>query len=293
MVGQHGNLLRIGRLRDASPRPRRPGCGAFTLVELLVVLAVIAILAGLLLPGLSRSKESARSVACQNQLRQLQICFHLYALDHSGVMPPNNFVYNLETDEPDPVTFSTNQTWCPGNTRLDATTANIERGLLFPYNRSAAIYRCPSDRSKVETPEGRRRGLRRTRSYNLSQAINGEPYDGLLGEGYGPPSYARETDILQPPPSELFVFIDVHEDAILDSLFGIPPPGWDVDQMWWDVPADRHNRGCNLTFADGHVEHWRWKAPKDCDGPGKPLDGEKDRQDFRKLQSRVRPETRF
>jgi prepilin-type processing-associated H-X9-DG protein len=31
---------------------------------------------------------------------------------------------------------------------------------------------------------------------------------------------------------------------------------------WWDMPADRHSRGANFSFADGHVEHWKWKAPK-------------------------------
>ena len=33
-------------------------------------------------------------------------------------------------------------------------------------------------------------------------------------------------------------------------------------QTWFDLPADRHNRGCNLSFADGHAERWRWAAPK-------------------------------
>ncbi|HEY1490680.1 MAG TPA: H-X9-DG-CTERM domain-containing protein, partial [Verrucomicrobiae bacterium] len=32
--------------------------------------------------------------------------------------------------------------------------------------------------------------------------------------------------------------------------------------IWWDMPANRHNQGANLSFADGHVEHWKWQAPK-------------------------------
>ena len=78
------------------------------------------------------------------------------------------------------------------------------------------------------------------------------------------PSYQKFSQIRKPSPSQLFVFIDVHEDGILDSLFGIPPPGWEryMDLTWWDLPADRHNRGCNLSFADGHVEHYRWRHPK-------------------------------
>ncbi len=295
MLGRQGNPPMAPKPEERiCPRAQTRRAAGFTLIELLVVIAVIAILAGLLLPALSRAKQRALSIACLNHLKQLQVCFQLYAVDHRGIMPPNNFVYVIETESPDPLMFDTNMTWCPGNTRLDTTPANIERGLLFPYNRSAAIYHCPADRSTVETPEGAARGLLRTRSYNLSQAVNGAPLINEL-DGYGPPSFAREVDINGPMPSELFTFIEVHENGILDSLFGIPPPGWEnvVDLTWWDTPADRHMQGCNLAFADGHAERWRWASPKICSGPGMPVANEVDRLDFNRLRARVRPETRF
>lgn len=55
---------------------------AFTLVEMLVVIGVIAILAALLLPALSQAKEKARRIACLNNLRQLGAAMHLFASDH-------------------------------------------------------------------------------------------------------------------------------------------------------------------------------------------------------------------
>jgi prepilin-type processing-associated H-X9-DG protein len=59
------------------------------------------------------------------------------------------------------------------------------------------------------------------------------------------------------------VLIDENSDCILDAQFGNPPVGgpWD-DKCWWDMPSSRHMQGGNLSFADGHVEHWRWQVPK-------------------------------
>lgn len=276
------------------PGSRRLYRRGFTLVELLVVIAVIAILAALLLPSLGRAKAQALSIACMNNLKQLQICSHLYAIDYEDRLPPNNYVYDVESGQPAPG-FSTNMTWCPGLARYDISTANVESGLLFSYNRSVAIYRCPSDKSNVETPQGVRLNLPRTRSYNLSQSINGYPVSSDLF--ISPPSYQKESEINIPSPSGLLTFIDVHEAGILDSLFGVLPPGWNrlfgMEEIWWDVPADRHNQGCNLSFADGHAERWRWRSPKTFQKIGQSISGADDLKDFRRLQNGVRPETRF
>ena len=67
---------------------------AFTLIELLVVIAIIAILAALLLPVLSRANSQALNTLCLNNLKQLNIGWHLYALDNSDLLMPNDNVYN-------------------------------------------------------------------------------------------------------------------------------------------------------------------------------------------------------
>jgi prepilin-type N-terminal cleavage/methylation domain-containing protein/prepilin-type processing-associated H-X9-DG protein len=264
-----------------------PGSHAFTLIELLVVIAIIAILAALLLPTLSRAKEQGLSIACQNNLKQLQICWHSYAMDNFDSLPPNQSVYDLNTGGPIPGA-NLSWTWCPGNARVDTNSANIQSGYLYAYNRNAGIYHCPADRSTVELPGGASSGLLRTRSYNMSESINGMGFADASGLT-NLPCYAKLTQIVRPTPSDLFVFIDVHEAGILDSLFGIPWPGSLYPDQWWDLPANRHGQGCNFSFADGHSEHWRWRSPRIFQYLGQYISTPVELLDYRRVQAHVRP----
>lgn len=69
---------------------RRPTPGGFTLIEMLVVIAVIALLVALLLPALGRAKESGRRAACASNLRQLSVALSIYAGENEGDYPPIN-----------------------------------------------------------------------------------------------------------------------------------------------------------------------------------------------------------
>lgn len=237
----------------------RTGQRGFTLIELLVVIAIIAILAALLLPSLSKAKARGLAVSCINNLKQLQTCWHLYAVDHNDTLPPNNSVADLTSGESLAAGFS----WCTNNARHDAGPEGIQNALLYPYNRSVAIYRCPADHSQVEGRDGRLLSQTRWRSYNMSQSINGAPeFDPQLSSYI--PSFKKFTTITRPGPSSLITFLDTHEDAIYDALFGLPPTQFFGDaQQWWDIPANRHGQAGNFVFADGHAERWKWRVPKE------------------------------
>jgi prepilin-type N-terminal cleavage/methylation domain-containing protein/prepilin-type processing-associated H-X9-DG protein len=272
-------LARTPRVRRRTLRAARAG---FTLVELLVVIAIIALLIAVLLPALSRARGLAQSAACLSNLRQLQTCWLMYANDHGGTLPPNLSVYDLSTGEPIPG-LDLRLTWCAGNARQDVNTANIERGYLFPYNRSTGIYHCPADKARVAGSN-----VRHTRSYNMSQSITGISFGTILGHL---PTFQTLMQIRNPEPANLFVFIDVHEDQITDSLFGIPLPGDPLDGIWFDLPANRHHDGCNLSFADGHVEHWKWAVPKVFRSLGQAVEPQEEWRDYERLRDHIRKAT--
>jgi prepilin-type processing-associated H-X9-DG protein len=154
-----------------------------------------------------------------------------------------------------------------------------------------AIYHCPADKSVVEDASGAPlpSGQLRTRSYNMSQSLNGFPeFDqGFLMQDI--PWFKKFTDISNPNPSSCFVFIDVHEDEIIDAQFGMPTqPAYINPNEWWDIPANRHNQGANLAFTDGHVEHWKWAYPKNYQGWDPQTVAPTELPDYRRVRSGMR-----
>jgi len=232
----------------------RLGRSAFTLIELLVVIAIIAILAALLLPALGKAKGKAHQIACLNNYRQLQFCWQMYVDDEEQKLPANGAIIASTRDG---LTMGASS-WLGGNAYTDTTLTNIQKGALFPYNKSAGIYKCPADRSTVKD-EGQ---IPRTRSVAMSCYMNWLPFPFAFDYNK---CWHKATQIRN--PSRAFVFLDEHEKSIQQGAFGLSHPDYyplfgQPIWNWISFPATRHNNGCTLTFADGHAETWRWKEPR-------------------------------
>ena len=260
--------------RELSPGAKNAGRG-FTLIELLVVIAIIAILAGLLLPALSQGKARARTIDCVDHLRQLQLCWQMYTHDNDGILTPNNFVYDVSMGTTNsPILGEDDMSWCRTLAPLDTNVINADTSLLFDYNRNPAIYHCPSDNSTVTG----RPDLLRNRSYNMSNSINCSQ---------DPNHFRKEIEIAN--TSSLFVFIDTDADEIWDTTFGVTSTGTFYQDYWLDIPASRHNtRSCDLTFADGHVETWKWNEAKGGRIAGSHYTTPGDLADLRRIQNHIR-----
>jgi len=139
------------------------------------------------------------------------------------------------------------------------------------YNRSMELYRCPADRTRVRSVAGVELGMKRTRSYSMNANLGAPQADQ--------PVVFRAGAIRE--PARLFVFLDEHEIFINDASFTVNPAPADI---WSNIPADRHSHGCNFSFADGHVEHWRWKYLKSR-MQGSKAESEADLADLRRLQA--------
>lgn len=249
-AGRHdGSLLRTraaGRANGGAP--------AFTLVELLVVLAVIGILAALLLPALGRSKAMARRTQCLSNTRQLALVLELYGADHALRFPSNldglfgrervaNWVYGNMADPRE---------------RTDPTTlTDPVRSLLARYVPDAQLYKCPADRGAA------------VRSVSLNCRINpirvGGPPRWLAGGGHNRPVFRVLTDVLA--PAATFTFVDEYAGLINDGYFAVDlsntgdPEGRGVSQPFVliDFPAHRHGGAANFAFVDGHATTVHWQ----------------------------------
>jgi prepilin-type N-terminal cleavage/methylation domain-containing protein/prepilin-type processing-associated H-X9-DG protein len=213
------------------PDGRFPRAAAFTLLELLLVTAILAILAGFLVPALSRGKQHARAIVCLSNSRQLGIASHFYSMDHSGALP--EFTGWLSAWS---VTGSAGGSFPNG----DLTT-----GQLYPYLKHDEVYLCPTDKLTLRVKSGKR----------TSASTNGTFVAGNLPARAC--SYAMNCILCHNNDTTRFVapartLLFMEADLPPDDLFGMVGPI--VLQGVTSSFSSRHNGRGHLVFCDSHVE---------------------------------------
>lgn len=110
--------------------------------------------------------------------------------------------------------------------------------------------------------------------------------------------FRKSSGIQDPSPTRAFVFIDNHPNTMAGGTFIVYPIGSPDDKHWSHFPNWRHQNGFNLSFADGHVEHWPWRDPRNLKRAKETtwggvhlnsLDGDRDLPLFQQCIPRLKP----
>lgn len=221
--------------RMSSPR-RSQARRAFTLVELLVVIGIIAVLVSILLPALNKARRAANTAACLSNLRQIGQAAVMYANESKGTLPAWGFNQNL----PD----GSNNGFVWDNSAWPATLARFVGEKTYVGTRPPRVYFCPTAEPDPD-PYWR---TAYPMSYSVSWFCSAPP-PAPGGRRY---TYLKATRVA----SVNFVLI-----ADSTTLLGFPwyvGPFTDLSML-----ATRHGvtnpfndrRGkANAVFADGHAE---------------------------------------
>ncbi len=233
----------------SSKRGIRPRCKsniAFTLIEMLVVIAVLGILLALLLPVLSRAKGHAGGVQCLNNLRQLTLGWTLYTGDNNDKLMKQSS--GREWIGHGFLTWDAS----PMNTNIEVLI-NPDESAMASYVKAAKLYKCPADHYQSEANPGPR-----VRSISMSGVLNQKPqFINKNGRRYF--TAKKMNDLGTPGPANVYVLLDEQADSIDDGSFMINPGYAPGGELWRNLPAAYHSGCGSFSFADCHVEIHRWR----------------------------------
>jgi type II secretory pathway pseudopilin PulG len=211
-------------------------------MELLLVLAVIAILVALLMPALAAAQAKGKRVACLENLKQSALSFQMYTADNDGKLAQNF-----------PLGPAGSNSWVLGDMKVSGDSTNktlIRQGKFFPYASQVTLYRCPADSSRTGDAS-------RVRSYSMNGWI-GSRYMETYPRPTGFRTFVRDSEITAAGPATLWVITDEHERSIDDAWFLVT---MDDSRPFASFPATRHEGSYGLNFADGHAEFYKLREP--------------------------------
>jgi general secretion pathway protein G len=199
-------------------------------MELLAVMALIAILAALLLPVLARVRDAGRRTVCTSNLRQFGIAITAYADDYDGLYPVAPLTGEIDEEEEE-----------DEDEEVDSGPLDWDEAIL-PYipNEDGPVFRCPSDPSPLEFFE-LSYTLNASFAVGLSQAAISRPTETIVLAD-------RRNSIENQAAAMVFLWWQWQDGAWPPRLLPDPTPA-----ATRDLALDRHGDRLNFLFADGHV----------------------------------------
>ncbi len=199
-------------------------------MELLVVIAIISLLLAMFAPMVNRIMVLAKVDICYTNMHQLSVAWVAYQTDNKRKI--------VDASTSRATSWARHGNENPSNGNRYSLITNYA---LYPYSRDVRIYLCPSD------PE------EHIRSYSITSIMNGHDWGNL--------PYVHRYSEIKSHSNEL-VFVEESDRRSNSNMgtFAQDPKSWGRNQ-WVDYVANFHDGGDNMSFADGHAEHWKWEDP--------------------------------
>lgn len=257
MYASKFHSLKIRKKREALRRPafsplsRFPWKQGMSLLNLLMAIAIIAILTALLFTGVKSLAEASQAARCASNLRQLGAATRLYTAENNGYLP----FYHTSTPPAGVVSFTYTGAWywhlAPyldiPRWESNKTSLGVQNGKIFRPN----VFSCPAH-GKDEIAMPLVFPTTRPVSYAPSGEISGSKSMTTISDG--PDALVRGLRVQDIPSPAQKAWLS---DSTIASSLNVSESRWTSDDdklAWARVPFTRHNGAGNVLFFDGHVE---------------------------------------